>query len=172
MTPWSHRPVGRRAWGRRRRARGGWRVGGGGLSRWVGLFSLRNTQHGRRCEIRFEADASLGPPRGESSVWAGDAVCFAVLLSRCRVVHAAGVLDARRRWAAARAGRRRAPAPVARGEADRGERLWKRAFWVLVYMDRQISSSLGRPSAIQYDECVFPPTYSNFPSASFVCQNL
>ncbi|KAF8169422.1 fungal-specific transcription factor domain-containing protein [Mycena galopus ATCC 62051] len=30
--------------------------------------------------------------------------------------------------------------------------LWKRAFWVLVYMDRQISSSLGRPCAIQYDD--------------------
>ncbi|KAJ6522400.1 fungal-specific transcription factor domain-containing protein, partial [Mycena capillaripes] len=35
--------------------------------------------------------------------------------------------------------------------------LWKRAFWVLVYMDRQISSSLGRPCAIQYDDFDIDP---------------
>jgi hypothetical protein len=30
---------------------------------------------------------------------------------------------------------------------------WKRAFWVLVLYDRLISCSLGRPCAIQYEEC-------------------
>ncbi|KAJ7775771.1 fungal-specific transcription factor domain-containing protein [Mycena maculata] len=30
--------------------------------------------------------------------------------------------------------------------------LWKRAFWVLVYMDRTVSSAMGRTCAIQYDE--------------------
>ncbi|KIJ13123.1 hypothetical protein PAXINDRAFT_14023 [Paxillus involutus ATCC 200175] len=32
--------------------------------------------------------------------------------------------------------------------------LWKRAFWVLVTLDRQMSSSLGRPCAIQDEEYV------------------
>ncbi|KAJ7876034.1 fungal-specific transcription factor domain-containing protein, partial [Mycena leptocephala] len=35
--------------------------------------------------------------------------------------------------------------------------LWKRAFWVLVCMDRQISSTLGRPCAIQYDDFDIDP---------------
>ncbi|KAJ7144001.1 fungal-specific transcription factor domain-containing protein [Mycena epipterygia] len=30
--------------------------------------------------------------------------------------------------------------------------LWKRAFWVLVYMDRTASAAMGRPCAIQYDD--------------------
>ncbi|KAF7314458.1 Zn(2)-C6 fungal-type domain-containing protein [Mycena kentingensis (nom. inval.)] len=30
--------------------------------------------------------------------------------------------------------------------------LWKRAFWVLICMDRQISSSLGRPCTTQYED--------------------
>ena len=34
------------------------------------------------------------------------------------------------------------------------EELWRRAFWVLVAMDRQTSFALGRPCAIQDEECV------------------
>ncbi|KAJ7143999.1 fungal-specific transcription factor domain-containing protein [Mycena epipterygia] len=30
--------------------------------------------------------------------------------------------------------------------------LWKRAFWVLVYMDRTLSAAMGRSCAIQYDD--------------------
>lgn len=30
--------------------------------------------------------------------------------------------------------------------------LYKRAFWVLVYLDRNISSGMGRTCAVQYDE--------------------
>lgn len=29
---------------------------------------------------------------------------------------------------------------------------WKRAFWVLMYLDREVSSMMGRACAIQYDE--------------------
>ncbi|KAJ7471657.1 fungal-specific transcription factor domain-containing protein [Mycena galericulata] len=35
--------------------------------------------------------------------------------------------------------------------------LWKRAFWVLVYMDRTISSGMGRPCAIQFDDFDLDP---------------
>ncbi|KAJ6587705.1 fungal-specific transcription factor domain-containing protein [Mycena sp. CBHHK59/15] len=35
--------------------------------------------------------------------------------------------------------------------------LWKRAFWVLVYLDRAASSSMGRPCAIQYDDFDIDP---------------
>ncbi|KAJ7118079.1 fungal-specific transcription factor domain-containing protein [Mycena epipterygia] len=36
--------------------------------------------------------------------------------------------------------------------------LWKRAFWVLVYLDRYVSSHMGRTCAIQYDDFdVEPP---------------
>ena len=34
------------------------------------------------------------------------------------------------------------------------EELWRRAFWVLVAMDRATSFALGRPCAIQDEECV------------------
>ncbi|KAJ6608507.1 fungal-specific transcription factor domain-containing protein [Mycena sp. CBHHK59/15] len=40
----------------------------------------------------------------------------------------------------------------------RDAELWKRAFWVLVYMDRFVSAGMGRPCAIQYDDFdVDPP---------------
>ncbi|KAJ7495520.1 fungal-specific transcription factor domain-containing protein [Mycena latifolia] len=35
--------------------------------------------------------------------------------------------------------------------------LWKRAFWVLVYMDRTISSGMGRTCAIQHDDFDLDP---------------
>ncbi|KAJ7141767.1 fungal-specific transcription factor domain-containing protein [Mycena crocata] len=35
--------------------------------------------------------------------------------------------------------------------------LWKRAFWVLVYMDRTVSSGMGRPCAVQYDDFDLDP---------------
>ncbi|KAJ7278920.1 fungal-specific transcription factor domain-containing protein [Mycena rebaudengoi] len=35
--------------------------------------------------------------------------------------------------------------------------LWKRAFWVLLYMDRMISSGMGRSCAIQFDEFDLEP---------------
>ncbi|KAJ7175176.1 fungal-specific transcription factor domain-containing protein [Mycena crocata] len=42
---------------------------------------------------------------------------------------------------------------MARVEQPSVEReLWKRAFWVLVHMDRTVSSSMGRPCALQYDD--------------------
>lgn len=42
---------------------------------------------------------------------------------------------------------------MARVEQPSVEReLWKRAFWVLVHMDRTVSSNMGRPCALQYDE--------------------
>ena len=34
------------------------------------------------------------------------------------------------------------------------DELWKRAFWVLVVIDRWMSASLGRPCSIQEEECV------------------
>jgi len=42
---------------------------------------------------------------------------------------------------------------TARVEEPTVEReLWKRAFWVLVFMDRGLSSIMGRACTIQYDE--------------------
>ena len=37
------------------------------------------------------------------------------------------------------------------------EELWRRAFWVLVAMDRATSFALGRPCAMQDEECVSLP---------------
>ncbi|KAK7026301.1 Zn(2)-C6 fungal-type domain-containing protein [Favolaschia claudopus] len=49
--------------------------------------------------------------------------------------------------------RRKAPIqpPSVEGE------LYKRAFWVLVYLDRQISSMMGRTCAVEYDELDIDP---------------
>ncbi|KAJ7124224.1 fungal-specific transcription factor domain-containing protein [Mycena epipterygia] len=37
--------------------------------------------------------------------------------------------------------------------------LWKRAFWVLVYLDRYVSSLMGRTCAIQYDDFDVEPPF-------------
>ena len=49
--------------------------------------------------------------------------------------------------------------------------LWKRAFWMLVCMDRNVSSILGRPCTTQYEECVImlPIADGFFSSFLFIC---
>ncbi|KAJ7079208.1 fungal-specific transcription factor domain-containing protein [Mycena crocata] len=53
-------------------------------------------------------------------------------------------------------GAHRRNSPVEHPSVER--ELWKRAFWVLLYLDRALSSNMGRSCAMQYDDFdVFPP---------------
>ncbi|KAF8179593.1 hypothetical protein K438DRAFT_2021624 [Mycena galopus ATCC 62051] len=74
-----------------------------------------------------------------------------------RLFGAASLLDPRRRRTAPSTGHWRTSTQSTRRSATVESELYKRAFWVLVYLDRIISSGMGRTCAVQYDDFDIDP---------------